>query len=183
MLFNLFVIWLNCERGPVTYQHCGNWTFVLVLTDTDPDDHQANLLVIMHVTLIFTRRIPSLCLLTSFDFGRAYMKQRCRWSLVLYVRLDVYAKLITQPSTVTPKMDGKLVNFIWKLQLNAATWSDQFHFFTCITGRNLSNMTTPFLMEDGFYYMQFKLKEGFDFNFCSVHFPDLSSVHFLVTIL
>lgn len=46
------------------------------------------------------------------NFGRAYMKLRCLWSLVLYVRLVVYAKLITQPSTVTPKMDGKLVNFI-----------------------------------------------------------------------
>jgi hypothetical protein len=46
-----------------------------------------------------------------FDHGRAYMKLRCLWSLVLYVRLDVYAKLITKPSTVTPKMDGKLVNF------------------------------------------------------------------------
>lgn len=127
-----------------------------------------------------TSRVPCLCLLTSFDFGRAYMKQRCRWSLVLYVRLDVYAKLITQPSAVTPKMDGKLVNFIWKLQLNAATWSDQFHFFTCITGRNLSNMTTPFLMEEGFYYMQFKLKEGFLCFACLQH---LNTTCYICSIL
>lgn len=72
------------------------------------------LLVIMNIMTFILHKGNTMFMFSSviFDFCRAYMRRRCLWSLVLYVRLGVCAKLITRLNSVTPKMDGKLMNFI-----------------------------------------------------------------------